>query len=519
MNALWLLILLPSLGALATSLRSGAIATALARATAAATALLATIIALSGTIGAAAELPWLPERGLRFALRLDPLAIAGILTVAWVTAVAAAHGRGRKLCLLLVGEAAGLVAWLADDLATMVAALSLLALVAAAMVGRSRQSTLAVFLPLSAAAASLTVTALLLGLSHHEASVGQWSLGLGETLGVLSPSAMEIAIAASSTLAALLLAGAWPLHGWWRSAAEDAPTAFGAWSPAVLRPLGVGLLIRVTMPAAAATLAAIAPALALLGGILVLVGLLGVASDRGPGAAGRRHLHLGHLPTGAALLGVATLTPEGISGALLLGLGGGLAFTLAHLLAHPARVGGPEHPLHRLLATIGLLGLLGAPGLLSFAGLLPVGLASLGQGAWHLPAAPALGLLVLSAPLLGLAPLLAALRSPRRPPTTVATSANGPSTPRNHGVLLLTAALLVLLGLAPTLVHHRIGPASSAQSLQVYVRWCSVTASPLLRARKAPESAPEGCEEPLKTLRALARGEEPPLSAREEGVP
>lgn len=516
MNALWLLVLLPSLGALGTSLRSGRIATALARATAAATALLATIIALSGTVGAAAELPWLPERGLRFALRLDPLAIAGILTVAWVTALAAAHGRGRKLCLLLVGEAAGLVAWLADDLATMVAAFSLLSLVAAAMVGRSRQTTLAVLLPISAAAASLTVTALLLGLSHHEASVGQWDLGLPAALAVLSPSGVELAIAASSTLAALLLVGAWPLHGWWRSAAEDAPTVFGAWLPAVLRPLGVGLLIRVTMPTAAATFAALAPALALLGGAHVLIGLLSAVSDRGPAAAERRHLHLGHLPTGAALLGVATLTPEGISGALLLGLGGGLAFALVHLLVH--RVGRPERPLHRLLATIGLLGLLGAPGSLSFAGVLPVGLASLGQGAWHLPAAPALGLLLLSAPLLGLAPLLATLRGPR-PLTTAATPASSPPSPRNHGVLLLAAALLVLLGLAPTLLHHRIGAASSAQSLEVYVRWCSVTASPLLRARKAPESAPEGCEEPLKTLRALARGDEPPLSRGDEDAP
>ncbi len=517
MNALWLLVLLPSLGALGTSLSRGAIATAFARATAAATALLATIIALSGTIGAAAELPWLPERGLRFALRLDPLAIAGILTVAWVTALAAAHGRGRTLCLLLVGEAAGLVAWLADDLATMVAAFSLLSLVAAAMVGRSRQTTLAVLLPLSAAAASLTVTALLLGLSHHEASVGQWSLGLPATLAVLSPSTMEIAIVASSTLAALLLVGAWPLHGWWRSAAEDAPAAFGAWLPAVLRPLGVGLLIRVTMPAAAATIAAIAPALALLGGAHVLIGLLGAASDRGPGATGRRHLHLGHLPTGAALLGVATLTPEGISGALLIGLGGGLAFALVHILVHPA--GRPERPVHRLLATIGLLGLLGLPGSLSFAGVLPVGLASLGQGAWHLPAAPALGLLLLSAPLLGLAPLLATLRGPRRPLTTAATPTSSPPSPRNLGVLLLAAALLVLLGLAPALVHHRIGAASSAQSHEVYVRWCSVTAAPLLRARRAPESAPEGCEEPLKTLRALARGDEPALLRGDEDSP
>ena len=513
MNALWLLLLLPSLGALGTSFSRGELATAIARATAAVTALFATIIALSGTVGAVAELPWLPERGLRFALLLDPLAIVGILTVAWVTAIAAAHGRGRTLCLLLAGEVAGLVAWLADDLVTMVAAISLLALIAAAMVGRSRQSILAVFLPLSAAAASLTVTALLLGLSHHEASVGQWSLGLRETLGVLSPSAQENAIAASSTLAALVLAGVWPLHGWWRRAAEDAPPAFGAWLPAVLRPLGLGLLIRVTMPAAAATIAALAPALALLGGILVFVGLLGAASDRGPGATRRRHLHLGHLPTGAALLGVATLTPEGISGALLLGLGGGLAFALVHL------VGRPERPLHRLLAGIGLLGLLGAPGLLSFAGVLPIGLASLSQGAWHLPAAPYLGLLLLSAPVVALAPLLAALRPAPRPPMTAAMSASSPPRPRNHAVLLLTAALLLLLGLAPALIHDRIGAAPRALSHRVYVRWCSVTLSPHLRARRAPESAPEGCEEPMTTLRALAYGHDAPKAPRNEEAP
>jgi len=490
-SVLWLLILLPAAAAIACALTGDALATAIARATTTVTALLATLVALSTPLGASAALPWLPQRGLSFALALDALAIPGILTVAWLSALACAHGRGQKLGLLLAAQACALVTWLADDLGTMVAAWSLLPLLAALMVGRSRQRIFSVFLPLSAAAAALTTTALLLALSHHEATVGTWNFALQETLSVLSPAPQEGLIAAFSLLAAWLMAGIWPLHGWWQSAAEGAPAAFGAWLPAVLRPLGIGLLIRVTLPAAAASMAAMASTLGIIGGLVLLLGLLAASSEP---IAGRRHLHLAHLPTAMALIGVATFTAEGIGGALLLGLAGGLAFALVHL------AGPPRRPFGAVLTAVGLLGLLGAPGLLSFAGILPIALALLGPGTWMLSGAAVLGLLMLCGVAIGITPLIASARELQLEPETP--SPRG-SVRRRSGLLALTAGLLLLLGLVPSLIQDRVNAAAPPLVHRATERWCEAELSPLLRARKAGVKPTEECARAITTLRAL----------------
>ncbi|HFE45584.1 MAG TPA: hypothetical protein ENJ18_08820, partial [Nannocystis exedens] len=473
MNVLWLLILLPVAAAIACALTGERLATAIARATATVSAALTTLVALSTPIGASATLPWLPQRGLHFALALDALAIPGILTVAWTSALACAHARGKKLGLLLAAQACALVAWLAADLGTMVAAWSLLALLAALMVSRSRQSVLAVFLPLSAAALALMCAALLLALSHHEATLGHWSFGLQKTLTVLSPAPQEAMIAAFSLVAAWFMAGLWPLHGWWQSAALAAPPAFGAWLPAVLRPLGIGLLVRVTLPAAAASMATMASTLGIVGALILIVGLLGASSEP---VARRRYLHLAHVPTAVALIGVATFAAEGIGGALLLGLAGGLAFALVHL------AGPPKRPFGTLLTTVGLLGLLGAPGLLGFAAVLPIALALLGPTTWMLSGAAALGLLLLGAVAIGIAPLIASARD-----LQVNDEAASPSrhSPRRAGLLALAAGLLVLLGVMPSLVQDRVNAAAPPLVHRAIKRWCESELSPLLRAREA----------------------------------
>ncbi|MEZ4384221.1 MAG: hypothetical protein R3A79_23005 [Nannocystaceae bacterium] len=495
MTGLWLLLGLPTLAAAACALSRDAVATALARAAALVTALLATAFALEAPLGAALTLPWIPERGLAFALALDPLAIPGILTVAWITALATTAERGRGLGLLLVGEVVALTAWLANDLVTLVAALGLLAPVAAAMVSRGRQATAAVFLPLAVAAAAVTLVALLLGLAYHEASSGAWSFALRDGLGVVLPASLSAPAALAALVGAWLLAGIWPLHGWWRVAAEVAPPGRGAWLVAVVRPLGIGLLLRLSLPAVASDAAAFAPLLGVAGGVALVVGLLAAASER-DGA--RRHLHLAHVPIAAALVGVAGATAEGLSGALLLGLGGGLAFAVAHL------AGAAPRP-HRVARGIGLLGLLCVPGTLGFAGLLPIATTTLTQGGWLLAAPTALGLLLFAAPALALAPTLAAVaREPGADPARRPTEASGALG------LPLAAALLVVFGLAPAALHGRVNAAAPAWVRGVYQRWCVAVVDPQPRARPAAKLEVEGCEQAVLRVHEHQRGRATP---------
>jgi formate hydrogenlyase subunit 3/multisubunit Na+/H+ antiporter MnhD subunit len=498
MTGLWLLLGLPTVAAITCGLSREALATAIARATALVTALLATAVALKAPLGAAVALPWIPERGLAFALALDPLAIPGILTVAWVTALATTAERGRGLALLLAGEAVALTAWLADDTVTLVAALSLLAPLAAAMVSRGRQATAAVFLPLSVAAAAVTVVALLLGLGFHEATIGAWSFALRDALGVVLPSGLSAPVAMAALVGAWILAGVWPLHGWWRTAAEVAPAGRGAWLVAVVRPLGIGLLARISLPAVAGDAAAYGPLLGVAGGLALVVGLVGAAHER---VGARRHLHLAHVPIAAALIGVAGVTAEGLSGALLLGLGGGLAFALAHLAAASPRP-------HRAAHAIGLLGLLAAPGILGFAGLLPVATATLMQGEWLLTAPALLGLLLLVGPALGLLPALGSVaRGPRLDAEFHPREAAGA-----HLSLSLAAALLVFFGLVPSMVHWRVNAAGPPWMRGVYERWCVTVEEPQVRPRPADSLEVAACEQAVLRVRARLR------ERREEGV-
>ncbi len=503
MSVLWLLILLPSAAAIVCALAPDRLATAIAWATTAVNAVLTTLVALSTPIGTSASLPWLPQRGLHFALTLDALAIPGILTVAWVSALTCAHGQGKKLALLLAAQACALVAWLAADLGTMAAAWSLLALLAPFMVDRARSFIFSVALPLSVAASALIATALLLALSHHEATTGTWSFALQKTLGVLSPAPQEGLIAAFSLLAAWLMAGIWPLHGWWQSAAlgdsyniRGCP-AFSAWLPAVLRPLGIGLLIRVTLPAAAASMAAMASMLGIVGGLILIVGLFGARYEC---VSYRRHIHLAHVPTAVALMGIATFTAEGIGGALLLGLSGGLAFALVHL------VGPTRTSFDVFLLTVGLLGLLGAPGLLGFAAVFPIALELLGPSTWMLPSAPALGLLLLGAVAIAISPIIVISRERQ---LTEAVTWSNRFYPQRAGLLGLTAGLLILLGVVPSLVQDRVHTATPVLVRRAAERWCESKLSPLLRAREAGIRPTEECTHAITTLRALQGGKSP----------
>ncbi|MCB9567174.1 MAG: hypothetical protein H6710_08200 [Myxococcales bacterium] len=399
--ALWLLLLIPLASGAFAAFAGTRLATAVGRAGALASAAWTTLVALEMPAGAAASVPWMPASGIELSLRVDPLATCGLLGVAWISAAAAFAERGRRLALILIGEAAVLAAWLADDLGVMAAAWAILPLVAAGLVGRSRQSALAAFLPLAAGAAALSLAAVLLALGHQEASVGTWSFALPTIAAAVLPPAEEALVAGLLLAAAWLTMGLWPLHGWWQSALDEGERAPAAalWLPALVRPLGLWILIRVAAPLCAESWIHLAPAL--LGGIAAsaVVGLAGARGERDPR---RLHHHLAHLPIAAAALGVLSVSGEGLTGALLLGLGGGLALTLAELACH-LRIG----PLGRVALAAGNLGLLGGPGLLGFAGLILVVPAALSQGPWVSPGAPWVALLVLLGSMAAFAPAAA----------------------------------------------------------------------------------------------------------------
>ncbi|MEZ4454799.1 MAG: hypothetical protein R3B09_35440, partial [Nannocystaceae bacterium] len=336
--ALWLLVGLPGCGAAAAALLPR-LRRAIAAAAALATALWALLIVDGLAAGTAASAPWIPSRGLELRLLFDPLAIPGVLLTCVGTLAALLDPRTptSRLPALLLGAALALSVWLAGDLGLLVAALGGLGLLAALLARGRGPAAIAVALPLGVGAASIALGVLLLALGCHEAASGElWTFDRIAVLAATAPPGAATPATAALVFGAWLLAGTWPLDGWWRAAAGAAPHGVDAWIPAMIRPLGLWVLIRVALPAGGAVALDVAPALAWVAAIGVGVAVLAALA-----APGRREraISLAEIPLGLATVGAWTITAEGTAGALLLLLGGGLALPLALDSSAGPRVG------------------------------------------------------------------------------------------------------------------------------------------------------------------------------------
>ena len=167
--------------------------------------------------------------------------------------------------------------------------------------------------------------------------------GLSHTTQVLAALAIGLGLAVK--------APAWPLHSWLPDAHTSAPTVGSVLLAGVLLKMGTYGLVRVLLPVVPDGVATFAPYLGALAVAGVVYGSLACLALARPGSKGDlkrliAYSSVGHM--GFVLLGIASLTPVGVNGALFAnvahGLITGLLFFLVGGAQGPVRHRRPGHP-------------------------------------------------------------------------------------------------------------------------------------------------------------------------------
>jgi NADH-quinone oxidoreductase subunit M len=151
--------------------------------------------------------------------------------------------------------------------------------------------------------------------------------GLSHTTQVIAALAIIVGLAVK--------APAWPLHSWLPDAHTSAPTVGSVLLAGVLLKMGTYGLVRVLLPIVPDGTATFAPYLGALAAVGIVYGSLACLALARPGAKGDlkrliAYSSVGHM--GFVLLGIASLTPVGVNGALFANIAHGLITGLLFFL-------------------------------------------------------------------------------------------------------------------------------------------------------------------------------------------
>jgi len=431
------------------------------------------------------EFDWIPALGVGFHLGIDGISLPLVLLTALLTFLSLlytvghlpAPGRPRAfVAVVLLIEVGMLGTFVALDLLVFFVFFEVVLVPMWFLIavwggeGRRRSADKFILYTLLGSAVML-LGFLLVGLhagSFDLAEIGS-SPGLSSSLQLVAFLAMGLGFAVKAPM--------WPLHSWLPDAHTAAPTVGSVLLAGVLLKMGTYGFVRIALPVAPEGAELAAPWLAALGVIGILYGGLACLAQRDL----KRLIafsSVGHM--GFVLLGIATLSPAGINGALFANIGHGLITGLLFFLvgAIKDRHGTADlddveqlgrglyarAPVLAALLAFAAVASLGLPGLAGFWGEM---LALLGayQPAPGLDAGAFRALMVLG----GLGTVLAAaylLRMVRR------VNQGAPAGPavRDASALELAAwaplvVLVVVLGLAPGLLLGVTDPAVAAQVL------------------------------------------------------
>ncbi|MEV7596513.1 NADH-quinone oxidoreductase subunit M [Kitasatospora sp. NPDC089797] len=151
--------------------------------------------------------------------------------------------------------------------------------------------------------------------------------GLSHTTQVTAALAIMVGLAVK--------APAWPLHSWLPDAHTAAPTVGSVLLAGVLLKMGTYGLVRVLLPVVPDGTATLAPYLGAFAAVGIVYGSLACLALARPGAKGDlkrliAYSSVGHM--GFVLLGIASLTPVGVNGALFANIAHGLITGLLFFL-------------------------------------------------------------------------------------------------------------------------------------------------------------------------------------------
>ncbi|MFI5099157.1 MAG: NuoM family protein [Actinomycetes bacterium] len=266
---------------------------------------------------------WVPQLGLRFHLGVDGISLPLVVLTTLLTALCAAYtvrhlpdpGRPRALVgLLLLLEVGLLGTFLAQDLLLFFVffevVLAPMYFVIAVWGGHGRVRAATTFILYTVLGSVVMLLGFLLvwartGTTDFVLLSERGGAGMSRTVQLVAILAIGVGLAVKAPM--------WPLHSWLPDAHTAAPTVGSVLLAGVLLKMGTYGMVRIAVPVLPQGASAVAPYLGALGVVGIVYGSLACLAQRDL----KRLVafsSVGHM--GFVLLGIATLTPIGLNGAL-----------------------------------------------------------------------------------------------------------------------------------------------------------------------------------------------------------
>ncbi|MCQ0024220.1 NADH-quinone oxidoreductase subunit M [Streptomyces somaliensis DSM 40738] len=346
---------------------------------------------------ATTDISWIPALDVRIHLGVDGISLPLLVLTALLTFLCALHGYFKPpagpspkafVALLLLLEAGTLATFAVLDLLLFFLAFETVLVpmyfLIARWGGEGRRSAAWRFILFTLLGSVVMLLGLLLvgleaGTFDMVALATDNGRGLGTSLQVTAVLAIGIGLAVKTP--------AWPLHSWLPAAHTAAPTVGSVLLAGVLLKMGTYGFVRIALPIAPEGMRALAPYLAAFAVTGIVYGSLACLALARTGAGGDlkrlvAYSSVGHM--GFVLLGIASMTPTGVNGALFANIAHGLITGLLFFLVGAVKDRCGTADLDALAGTTGAALYGRAPrlgGLLAFGAVASLGLPGL-AGFW-----------------------------------------------------------------------------------------------------------------------------------------
>jgi NADH-quinone oxidoreductase subunit M len=350
-----------------------------------------------GRMQAVTDVGWIPAIGVRFHLGVDGISLPLLVLTALLTFLCAVYstrklpaGPGARAFtgLVLLLEVGMLATFVALDLVLFFLAFEIVLIPMYFLIARwgsgARVPAANRFILYTLLGSAVMLLGFLL-IGSQAGTFDLTELATAHGSGLTRTTQVTAALAILAGLA--VKAPAFPLHSWLPDAHTAAPTVGSVLLAGVLLKMGTYGLVRVLLPVVPEGAETLAPYLGALAAVGIVYGSLACLALARPGAKGDlkrliAYSSVGHM--GFVLLGIASLTPSGVNGALFANIGHGLITGLLFFLVGAVKDRYGTADLDTLAGATGAALYGRAPrigGLLAFAAVASLGLPGL-AGFW-----------------------------------------------------------------------------------------------------------------------------------------
>ncbi|WP_457028959.1 complex I subunit 4 family protein [Kitasatospora sp. P5_F3] len=350
-----------------------------------------------GRMQAVTDASWIPAIGVRFHLGVDGISLPLLVLTALLTFLCAVYstrklpaGPGARAFtgLVLLLEVGMLATFVVLDLVLFFLAFEIVLIPMYFLIARWGSGAKVPAANRFILYTLLGSAVMLLGFLLIGSQAGTFDLTeLATAHGSGLTHTTQVTAALAIMLGLAVKAPAFPLHSWLPDAHTAAPTVGSVLLAGVLLKMGTYGLVRVLLPVVPDGTATLAPYLGALAAVGIVYGSLACLALARPGAKGDlkrliAYSSVGHM--GFVLLGIASLTPIGVNGALFANIGHGLITGLLFFLVGAVKDRYGTADLDTLAGATGAALYGRAPrigGLLAFAAVASLGLPGL-AGFW-----------------------------------------------------------------------------------------------------------------------------------------